>query len=188
MVIDLQSVISMFRDDPGIYNPASYLICGVLLLVWSLATLRSRSTPARTWFALASIAALSMLPVYHRMGDAKLLLLTIPACAILWAEGGLVGWLALGVSTAGILLTGELQWAIFLAVLDHLHISSPWLSGNLLTSVQVFPVPLMLLVVSVFYLLVYVRSASDKTGIEGGKLRPAAVNGPIEVGTVPSLD
>ena len=160
MVIDLQSVISIYRDDPRIYNPVSYLICGVLLLVWSVSTLRSRSTPTITWFALASIAALSMLPVYHRMGDAKLLLLTIPACAILWAEGGLVGWLALGVTAGGILLTGELQWAIFLAILNHMHISLPWLSGNLLVAVQVFPVPLMLLVVSIFYLWVYVRRAS----------------------------
>jgi hypothetical protein len=188
MIIDLQSVISMFRDDPRIYNPASYLICGVLLVVWSLTTLRSRPTPARAWIALASIAALSMLPVYHRLGDSKLLLITVPACAMLWAEGGLIGRAALAINTAAILLTGELQWAIFLRVLGSISQSSTAFSEKLRVAVQVFPVPLMLLVVSVFYLWVYIRRASDKTGDEGGKLCPAAANGAVEVGTVPSLD
>ena len=41
MVIDLQAAISIFRDDPRIYNPASYLFCGVLLLLWAVRTLRS---------------------------------------------------------------------------------------------------------------------------------------------------
>jgi hypothetical protein len=71
-IIDLQTVISVFRDDPRIYNPASYLICGTLLLVWSIRTLRSRFTQRRALLALAAIAALSMLPIYHRQYDAKL--------------------------------------------------------------------------------------------------------------------
>jgi hypothetical protein len=188
MIIDLQSVISMFRDDPRIYNPASYLICGVLLVAWSLTTLRSRPTPARAWIALASITALSMLPVYHRLGDSKLLLITVPACAMLWAEGGLIGRAALAINTAAILLTGELQWAIFLRVLGSMSQSTTGLSEKLRIGVQIFPVPLMLLVVSVFYLWVYIRRASDNSVDTRGKLRPAEVTGPVEVGTVPSLD
>ena len=35
MVISLQSAISVFWDDPHIYNPASYLICAPLLLLWA---------------------------------------------------------------------------------------------------------------------------------------------------------
>jgi len=77
-VLDLQTVISVFRNDPRIYNPASYLICGLLLLAWIFVTVRSRPSRARVWLALAAISALSMLPVYHRQYDAKLLLLTVP--------------------------------------------------------------------------------------------------------------
>ncbi|MGO9636822.1 MAG: glycosyltransferase family 87 protein, partial [Terracidiphilus sp.] len=87
-VIDLQTVFSVFRDNPRFYNLATYLVFGPLLLVWIIVTLRSRFSQARAWLALAGIAALSMLPVYHRPYDAKLLLLTVPACAMLWAEGG----------------------------------------------------------------------------------------------------
>jgi hypothetical protein len=160
MVIDLQTVISVFRDDPHIYNPISYLIFGLLLVVWVLTTLRSRSSPALTWLALAAIAPLSMLPVYHRLGDAKLLLLAVPACAMLWAEGGLIGWLAISVTTMGIVLTGDLQWAVFFAVLRHIHCCANGLNGFLLVAVQVLPVPLTLLTVGGFYLWVYVRRAS----------------------------
>jgi hypothetical protein len=159
MVIDLQSVLSIFRDDPSFYNTASYVICGLLLTVWITVTLRARQSPALTWLALAAVVPLSMLPVYHRLGDAKLLLLIIPACAMLWAEGGLIGWLAVAVTTAAILLTGDLQWAVFFRVLSHLHPLRA-LSGQTLIMLQVFPVPLILLISAVFYLAVYAKKAS----------------------------
>jgi hypothetical protein len=157
MVVNLQAVFSVFWDDPSIYNPASYLVCAPLLLAWVFVTLRSRSSPAKTWLALAAIAALSMLPVYHRQQDTKLLLLTVPACAMLWAEGGLTGWFALLVNTAGFVLTGDLPWAILLGMISNLHLSTTVLSARILMAVQVFPVPLILLVMGIFYLWVYAR-------------------------------
>ena len=75
------------------------------------------------WLALAAIAALSMLPVSHHLYDTKLLLLTVPACAMLWAEGGLTGWLALVVNTVGFALTGDLSRLILLAFIKHLHLA-----------------------------------------------------------------
>jgi hypothetical protein len=160
MLISLQTAISVFRDDPRIYNPASYLICAPLLLLWAFVTLRSRPSLARAWLALAAIAALSMLPVYHRQVDAKLLLLTVPACAMLWAEGGLIGWFALLVNTAGFVLTGDIPWAILLGFINNSHLPATGLSGQILMAVQVFPAPLILLVMVIFYLWVYVRRCS----------------------------
>lgn len=159
MVISLQSILSVFRDDPRFYNLGSYLACAPLLLAWALITLRTRATPARAWLALASIAALSLLPVYHRQYDAKLLLLTVPACVMLWVEGGVTGWLALLLTTAGFVLTGDLTWAILLGLISHLHLPATRLSGQILTAVQVFPAPLILLIVGVFYLWVYARKS-----------------------------
>lgn len=170
MVIDLQTVISVLRDDPRIYNSISYLICGLLLLLWSVATVRSRPSPTRAWLALAAIAPLSMLPVYHRLGDAKLLLLTVPACAMLWTEGGLIAWVAVAITTAGIILTGDLQWAIFFSLLKHFSASISWLPSPLLIAIQVFPVPLILLVLVVFYLWVYMIRASEPTSLNGARI------------------
>ena len=103
MIVSLQSVFSTFQDDPHFYYPITYLLCAAFLLLWSFTTLRTRLTPAMTWLALAAISSLSMLPVYHRLYDTRMLLLTIPACAMLWAEGGLIGRLALALNTTAIL-------------------------------------------------------------------------------------
>jgi hypothetical protein len=169
-IIDLQSIISVFRDDPRIYNSASYLVCAPLLLIWGFLTLRSHSSQARTWLALAAISAFSMLPVYHRQYDAKLLLLTVPACAMLWAEGGLIGWLALLVNTAGFVVTGDLPWEFFLAFIKSFHLLTPGLSGRMLLVALIASAPLILLVMGVFYLWVYVRrwSASTVSAGSGG--------------------
>jgi hypothetical protein len=165
MVISLQSIISVFRDDPRVYNLGSYLVCTPLLLAWVFITLRFRATPTRAWLALAAVAALSMLPVYHREYDAKLLLLTVPAGMVLWAEGGPIGRLALLLNTLGFVFTGDLTWAVLLGFIHRLHPPATGLSHWILIAVQVFPAPLILLLISVFYLWVYARKCSD-SGLE----------------------
>jgi hypothetical protein len=160
MMVNLQTVISAFWDDPRIYNTVTYLVCGTLLLIWSITTVRFRSSPARLWLALAAIAALSMLPFYHRQQDTRLLLLSVPACAMLWTEGGLIGQIALVVNTAGLVLAGDIPWIVLLNLIDKLHLPATRLSEQILIAVQILPVPLILLVMSVFYLWVYVRRCS----------------------------
>jgi hypothetical protein len=166
MLVNLQAVLSVFRDDPHFYNPVSYLICVPLLLLWLIVTLRSRPTPAKAWIGLAAIAALSMLPVYHHLYDSKILLLTVPACAMLWAEGGLIGWLALLVNTAGFALNGDVTWAIVLGLIGRLHMPPSGLSEQLLIALQVFPAPLILLVIGVFYLWVYARRCYTEAALQ----------------------
>jgi hypothetical protein len=163
-IIDLQSVISVFRDDPNIYNPASYLLCGALLAVWSVSTLRSRLTPKRALLALAAIAALSMLPVYHRQHDAKLLLLTVPACAMLWAEGGLTRWIALLLNTAGIVLTSDIPSAALVILTNNLHFGTVGILAQIQTVAVMGLAPIVLLVLGIFYLWEYVRRAVPDTG------------------------
>ena len=113
-LIDLQTAVSIFRDDPGFYNPISYALGGLLILIWAFAVLRRRFSAEDAPFALAAIAVLTLLPVYHRTYDAKLLLLTIPACALLWAEKGTRRWIALVLTSAGILVTSDIPLAILL--------------------------------------------------------------------------
>jgi hypothetical protein len=162
MVVSLQAIFSFFRDDPHFYNPASYLVFGLLFLIWMIVTLRSRTTPGNLWLALAAIAALSMLPVYHRQYDTKLLLLTVPACAMLWVERGFIGWLALLINTAGFVLNGDLPWVIFFALIKSLHPPTAGFSGQILIGLEVFTTPAILLVMAAFYLWVYVRRSSAR--------------------------
>ena len=159
MIIALQTVISVFRDDPNFYNPLTYLVFGSLLLVWMIVTLRTRSAAPKHYLALAAIAALSMLPVYHRPHDAKLLLLTLPACAMLLHEGGAIGRIALLLNTAAIVLTSDLPLALLVQLTKGLHLSTD-ASSKVLTVLLARPMPLILLVLGAFYLWVYAWRSS----------------------------
>jgi hypothetical protein len=163
MVIDLQAAVSVFRDDPRIYNSVSYLVCGAMLLAWSVRTLRSRFSQSRAWIALAAVTVLTMLVTYHRPYDAKLLLLSVPACAMLWVEGGAIGWIALLVSAAGLALTGDIPLAILTSFSNNLHVSTAGIFGQILTVVLIRPASLILLVMGIFYLWVYLRRAGPET-------------------------
>ncbi|HLY40830.1 MAG TPA: glycosyltransferase family 87 protein [Terracidiphilus sp.] len=155
MMVNLQTVVSVFRNEPAFYNPVTYVVCGSLILIWSWITYRRRDSHAKVWFALATIAPLSMLPFYHRMFDAKLLLLTIPACAMLWASGGVKRSLSVFITLAISVITSDVIWAIILHFLG--RIQSLNSSPMLLTVVEIFPVPLSLLAVSLFYLWTYIK-------------------------------
>jgi len=159
IMISLQTVFSVFRDDPRFYNLLSYLLCGPLLVVWMITTLRRGFSQERTWLALAAIAALSMLPIYHRLHDTSLLLLAFPAFAMLWAKGSPVSWFALVFTSASAVFNCDfpVQWLAIHSA--HMRESTQGLPGQLLTLVLARPVPLVLLVSGIFYLWVYVRHA-----------------------------
>lgn len=153
MLVNLSVVLSFFHDDPHFYNPVSFFVVAASFLTLIFVALRSRTHGTARWFALAAVAALSLLPVYHRQQDTKLLLLIVPACVVLWTEGSSISrWLALAVSVAALLLTGDILW-IFLDVIFRLPLP---------LTARIFPVPLSLLALSLFYLWTYVRHTRKK--------------------------
>jgi hypothetical protein len=169
MLINLQSIISVFRDDPRFYNLVSYLICGTLLLIWSVHTLRSRFSQPSAKLALAAVASFTMLVGYHRTIDAKLLLLTVPACAMLCVQGGTTRRIALLLNGAAIVLTSDFPLAIFLILTRNLSLSTHGLLKQIFMVILLRPIPFLLLAMGIFYLWVYLRSgvarvAAAKTG------------------------
>lgn len=173
MMINLQTVFSAFRDDPRFYNPLSYITFAVPFLAWIIKTLRTKESAVAAWFALAPISALSMLPVYHRLFDAKIFLVAIPACAMIWAKGGAVAWLASVLSVAEALLTGGFPWAIFLALMKHFHGWDHWSNPMLVMGMQMFPVPITLLLVGIFFLWAYLwKMPGEPTTVRTGPSRP----------------
>jgi hypothetical protein len=104
-----------------------------------------------------------MLVTYHRPWDAKLLLLTVPACAMLWSEGGKIAWIALIANTAGFVLTGDVPLASLSIIANKLHVKTTGIMGKIMTVVLLRPASLILLVMGVFYLWVYLRhTVSDQ--------------------------
>ena len=148
-IVSLQAIFSLIRDNPGFYNLAAWTLCLPLILVWCVKTWRSGFSPRLAWFALAAISALTMLPFYHRTYDARLLLLAVPACAILWTEGGPYRRWSMLVTLAGIVLTGDLFWIILFQIT---HYSGPSVTLGMI------PAPVALLAFAIFYLWMYWRT------------------------------
>ena len=154
-IIDLQTAISPFRDDPHFYNGVSYGVSGTLLLAWSFIVFRTHPSMKKSFLALAAIAPLTMLPVYHRTDDAELLLLAVPACTLLWSEGERLGWIIAGVTFTGFLVTADIPWLILTNLLHHLPGPVGGLRGQFLIASQMLPAPMVMLAEGVLFLWVY---------------------------------
>ena len=150
-----------FNDDPRFYNPVTYLVFGSLLLVWMIVTVRARAAPSKDHLALAAIAALSMLPVYHRTHDAKLLLLTIPACAMLLAEGGGLGRIGLLLNSRAILITSDFSLGLLAILTKDLHLYTGNPPFKMMLILLARPIPIVLLALGSFYLWLYKRRCMD---------------------------
>jgi hypothetical protein len=162
IIISLQSAFSIFRDDPHFYGPATWAVCAPLFIAWLLRTFRNGAAHPQLWLALAAIAPLSMLPVYHRPYDAKILLLAVPACAAIWAQGGVQRWFALVTTSAAILVTSDFPSTLLVALGRRVPTYPVGLSNQLIAVVIARPVPLILLAMSIFYVWAYVRRPSSQ--------------------------
>ena len=162
MVINLQTVFSVFRDDPGFYNPITYVLFWSALDYMDCPYLAPRLTETIAWFALAPMTALSMLPIYHRVYDAKLLLLAIPACCIL-GNGRRILTNHSHLSCFGAYshrsnAMGDLPFFAFA------HKLPPWLASfKIMEVLQMFPGPLILLLVGILLLLAYAKFRSHSS-------------------------
>jgi hypothetical protein len=148
LIISLQTIVSRFKDNLHFYNAVVFLICGALLFVWMWKTLRSPFTPERAWFALAAVVPLSMLFLYHRRYDARLLLLAVPACAMLWRQRGAIAAWMLALNLAVIVATGDFFWIELLSITHYQGIS---------VAFSIFSAPLSLLALATFSVWVYWR-------------------------------
>ena len=157
VIIDLQGVLSGLKDDSHFYNPLAWLVAGLPILALALAALRKAPSPQGTRLALAALSALSLLPVYHRINDAVILLLALPACAMLWKDRAPQRWLALCLTSAGILFTASTPLAILAVNFQAIATFASKLPGRLPAAMVLRPTPVVLLAMGCFYLWLYLR-------------------------------
>ena len=137
--------------------------------------MRATITPERTLLGLAAISALSLLPVYHRPYDAKMLLLALPACAMLWEKRGRLRWCAVAFTLAALLATSDLPLALMLILAQSIHVSSSTLSGKAVLAL-LHPAPLILLATGCFYLWVFITYVPSALRVEKVSLESDAVS------------
>lgn len=165
-IIDLQTIVALVRDEPRFEDTVAYGVVGVLTAILMWATLRGKRTRQQVWLGLAVAVPLTMLVTYHRTYDAKLLLLAIPACTALWAGKGVRGWLALVLTSAALVSTADIPLFFLAPLMKPAQAAGlSWVEAALLLR----PIPLMLLLLAVFYLAVYVQET------RGGSCEVSAV-------------
>jgi len=120
----------------------------------------------------------TLLITYHRTTDAKLLLLTVPACAMLWAQGEGVGKLAMVLTSLAIVISGDISLTVMGILVGQPNwIDAGW--GQKIWMVPVYrPVPVILLAMGLFYLWAYGKSVfrGDQVGEVSGLHQTAAAH------------
>lgn len=152
MIVDLQAAISFFRDDPAFYNRCSYVISGLLVLGWLVVCFRLKPSVPRDLFALAAVSAITNLATYHRNYDARIVLLTVPACAFLWSQRKTRNYLGVAITFIVLLFTGDFTIAALLAFKRHIDLANAGWSDRLASVFVYRPLPFLLLLTSLVYL------------------------------------
>lgn len=155
MIIDLQTAVSILWDRAAIYNSVTYLLCGIPLIFWIVATVRTRATEESAWVALAVAAPLSMLFTYHRSYDAKLVLLCLPACAALWKHRGRRGWAVAALLFATIATIGDIPMALLVFAIRHWRLTTQTLGDKLVMFAFARPAPILLFLLMALFLWMY---------------------------------
>jgi hypothetical protein len=89
--LNLQTITSIFFRDEKAFNYAAYAVFGALFVAWAVAVLRMNSTFENHLLSLGALSVLTLLPVYHRNYDSRLLLLSIPAALIVLERRRIIG-------------------------------------------------------------------------------------------------
>ena len=159
------------RDTPSFFNRAAYAVFIPLFLAWLYLVMRRLRNPyrrifgeegltvlaARDLLALATAAALSFLPIYHRQYDTRLLLFMFPAVALLASTKGWRGYVALALSVVATVTMSH----------QFVHLG-PWIGHHVghwppvVWLVLFRPMPLTLLLLSCFFLYCMVRLAVEE--------------------------
>jgi len=173
MIVSLQSVLSYFRDDPSFYSPATFLICGAMLLLWGSAMLMRGGSEQLPMLAMGVVIPISLLITYHRNYDAKILLLTIPACEQLWSERGLLGKVAAGVNGVTFLLDGDLAITAIFELEKKLRGAYGNVQSAVLKVLFDRPIAVALLMMALFYLVVYLHRIGRWAATRDSMTKPA---------------
>ena len=95
---NLQALTSIWVNPAHAFNLCAYALFVCLLLILIVAVAWKGARSALHWPALAALVVLSLLPVYHRFYDTRLLLLTVPAVLVVFQKRRVLGALIAAVT------------------------------------------------------------------------------------------
>ncbi|HEY4089087.1 MAG TPA: glycosyltransferase family 87 protein [Bryobacteraceae bacterium] len=93
-IVNAQAAWVLATGDPSTYNLLSWLLFAALFIPFVIGAWRGAGTTTQMFGALAAIACIGMLPVYHRVYDLLILALTFPSLICLFAQRQKLRWIA----------------------------------------------------------------------------------------------
>jgi hypothetical protein len=114
--LNLQSLTSIVFPEAHTFNAVAYSAFLVLLALGVLVVLRTSANQETHLISLAALSVLTLMPVYHRFYDTRLLLLSIPAVGIVFQKRRLLGAL---IAILTFLATISIQYRIQILLLQH---------------------------------------------------------------------
>jgi hypothetical protein len=113
---NLQTLTSIFLNDAGRFNPVAYVIFLALFAAGGMAVVRASGGRELHFLALGALSILSLMPVYHRFYDTRLLLLSIPAVLIVFQRHRLLGTL---IAVLTVLAGISVQYRVQIYLMQH---------------------------------------------------------------------
>jgi hypothetical protein len=157
-ITDLQTLISVYRDEPAFYNHVAWAISAVLLAAWLYVILKRPPSKEKDLLCIAGLAAFTMLPIYHRLYDCRIFLVIFPALALLMQRSLWWGRAALAITL----------WMTYVAS-DFYTVNSETRFVQILERYPLIHGPAMraltltLLALTLFYLLILYRNPPELT-------------------------
>jgi hypothetical protein len=114
--VNLQTLTSIFFAEARTFNLVAYAAFLGLVAVWILVVPRSSMSPEMQFLALAALSILSLMPVYHRFYDTRLLLLTLPAVIAVFQRRRFLGAI---IAVLTVLAVISVQYRVQLRLVQH---------------------------------------------------------------------
>lgn len=83
-IVSPQAIFVLLSSNPRVYGMFTAVLVGIVVLVLVIGLRRLGGSPARDWLAVAAISIVTLLLTYHRTYDMRMVMLTLPALALLW--------------------------------------------------------------------------------------------------------
>jgi hypothetical protein len=159
-MVDLQVLVSRVWDEPEVYNGITYLVVAPLI-AWVAIASRRGGWQGSALYGLGAMAPLSLLPIYHHVYDAKLLLLTVPVLTLLWAKRDRTAWAALLLTGSAFLLAGDTTHHLLMDLAVDLR-GGAAASGWGVEYAAVCAAPVSLLGTGIFYAWVFWKARGER--------------------------
>jgi hypothetical protein len=112
---NLQALTSIFMAKAGQFNAAAYAIFLALYGAGMVVVLRANRGPELHLVALGALSILTLMPVYHRFYDTRLLLLSVPAVVVVFQKRRVLGAV---IAVLTVLTTVSVQYRVQMFLLQ----------------------------------------------------------------------